>query len=207
MRDLPTGVDTLIAAPSARLALMAEFDFPSGWLRLWTGRSNITWSGREWLAIGSLGSISPVKESGLSAEKVSYRLARSSSAIASVLLGEKFRGRECSHWLAFPDAAFAALDADPVWLFTGYMDIARLVDGPGGSIELTAEGEVAAMGRAQIIRYTHEQQVGRFPDDNGCAYVAAMPEKQFAFGFDTPSVAIVNKPGPPRLGRANSRSR
>lgn len=201
MRSLSVDNAAAIAAGTVRPVILAEFDFPGGMVRLWTGPADLTVFGDVFTGIGTIGAVSAVGESD-DPPAVTYSLSGLDSATLALILSEKFRGRPCKHWLGFANADWSALVDDPYEEFAGRMDKVAFTDGPAGTLSLSAESEMADLHRPRIIRYTHEQQIARFPGDLGCEFVAQIPDRQFAFGFKLPTGTAPNgAPNPGSRGR------
>src|SRR4026209_2090074 len=63
MRSIDAQTDTALSASHVPMLVLAELDFPSGFLRLNNSGQNFDWDGKTWYAGGALLDVSDVSES------------------------------------------------------------------------------------------------------------------------------------------------
>jgi len=179
--------------------LIAEFEFDSGALRVWSGSGNLSWDSKTWTGVGTFGGVSPVEEGAdIAARGVRFSLSGIPSEYLSLALGDDCRQRPCSLWLALRDSA-GAIIGTPYKLFSGRMEPLSGEEGPAGAtLTIPAESRLVELKRARVSRYTHEEQVRRFSGDLGLAYIATMAEKPIYWGGPAPAMVVT--PQPPREG-------
>jgi hypothetical protein len=183
-RPLTAGVAAASGAPSARVALFAEFLFDGGPVRLWSGIGAIAWDGKTWTGAGTLGSVGLIEEtSELRATGATFTLSGIPSELVAVALGEPYQGRRCALWLAFLDEAWAVI-ADPIQVFAGRMDTSEITDGgASAAIRINAENRLIDLERAgDVPTYAPEDQKRLFPGDRGLDYVPSLQEKVIYWG-------------------------
>lgn len=189
-RSIGSANETATTAPAVQLALFAEFDFPSGWVRVWSGIGDFTTLSRTFSGIGTFGRMSQIEETAdVSARGVEFELSCAAGTVA-LALGEYYRGRPCRSWLGFMNSTRTALLDTPYQIFAGRMDTMHILDGsPASIVRLSAENRLADMGRARTSRWTHEEQTRRFAGDLGFEYIARIAESPIYWGVAAPASA------------------
>jgi hypothetical protein len=178
-RDVTAGMLTAADAAVMNPILLFEGNFPSGFLRLWSGLGPLGWAGETWTGGGTLVSIAPAEETvELAAAGARFVLDGIDTEIVAIALGEDYQGRACKLWFGALDADGAVI-ADPVPLFAGRMDVMRIDDaGETASITLTAENRLIALERPKPLRYTAEEQRAAYPDDAGLDFIAELQNRE-----------------------------
>ena len=73
--------------------------------------------------------------------------------------------------------------ADPVIVFSGFMDTMVINDGAEtATIQVTVENRLIEFERTRGRRYTAEDQKIDYPNDKGLEFVAEMQEKEIVWG-------------------------
>jgi hypothetical protein len=159
--------------------LLAELDFASGLLRLWSGLGPLVWAGVTWTGGGNLVSVAPAAETvELAAAGARLALNGIDSEIVAIALGEAYQGRPFKLWFGALDPDGTAV-ADPVPLFAGRMDVMTIDDaGETASIGLTVENRLIALERPKPLRYTAAEQREAYPDDAGLDFVAGLQNRE-----------------------------
>lgn len=182
-RTVTSAVDTALAANHVPLVVFVEMDFPSAFLRLNNSAVNFAWNGYDWLGVGRLGGIDPVKEGAdLQARGLALRISGIDPAAISLALGSQYQGRSCKVWAA-PLTSEHAVIADPVLIFWGRMDTMNLDIGSTATITINAESRLADWDRPRVRRYNHEDQQIDYPGDKGFEFVPQMVEKELRWGY------------------------
>lgn len=179
MRDLSTAMDAGISSSNTAPIFLVECDFASGFVRVWSGIGELTWDGRVWQGVGSLGGISPLTEStDFSANGAKLQLSGIPSDYLSIALAEHYQGRNANIYLGLLDTAGQVI-ADPIKLFAAKMDTMEIMEGVETSvITLNIESRAISLKRTKERRYTHEDQQIDFPGDRGFEYVAGLQDKE-----------------------------
>ncbi len=195
-RTLPAAVDTAVQDANVRGALFVEFDFASGFSRLWSGVGDLVWNGKTFTGAGDLGEVIVVEETTeIKAVGLTFTLSGLPSALVATAIGEHYQGRNCSMWLGFFDTGWALI-ADPVLIFSGRMDVMAVADAGGtASIKITVENRLIDLERPNQPRFdTDQDHQAEFPGDRGFEFVTAMQEAQIVWGNN---VFGPSSPGPP----------
>lgn len=177
-RDLETAYDAAVDDATVRIAYLAQLEFPSGTIRVWTGVGNLSWDSQTWTGVGTLGGISDISEAkGTEAPGVTLQLSGIPSEMLALALDDAYQGYPAKIYQAMFDAAMAVI-VDPVLVFSGRMDVMQITDaGQTGTIDLTCESHSIDLDRKRVLRYTHEEQQRLFAGDLGLEFVAAMQDK------------------------------
>ena len=147
-------------------------------IRLWTGQTNITFSGDIYQGNGWLHDVSPIKET-TKTEAVGARVTLTGvplELISLVLQNNLEQGASGKIWLGFLNSA-EALIADPHLIFEGDFDYTTIQDsGTTAEISVHYESTQVALRRPKTHRYTDEGQQALFPNDRGFEYVAFLKD-------------------------------
>ena len=170
-REITSAAQGASQAEVARPVLLAELDFPSGFVRVNSTDRGIFFDSQgasplnEFLGVGRLGSISTVGEtSSLQARGVELALSGIPSAHISAAF-ESAQGRPGRIWIGFLDDSYA-LVVEPVLVFSGLIDNSSIDIGETATVTVTVESRLIAWERAKIRRYTNEDQQQRFSGES-----------------------------------------
>lgn len=169
-RDLAAGFNTELVANPVRLRWFIEAEFRTGWLRLWTGYGEITWSGRVWNganpgASGVLQFEAIEETTGMEATGLRAILTGIESTLLAKCLDELRVGRKCRIYLGAVDSAGAIVDA-PYNSFSGTMDAGKINEGGDTStITITAENDLIRLARPKLRLLTLADQQTDFSTD------------------------------------------
>lgn len=194
-RSLTAAIVAALAAENLTACMFCRLDFDSGTVFTTSLAHSKDWDGQTWLGLGNLGNVEAITE-GENIEAYGIRLTLSGipvypaadSALMSVMLSEAYQGRRVRIWFAPLDASHAVI-ADPVLVFRGRMDTPEIEVGSTASIKLPCEGRLADLNRQRVGRYTHEDQIARFPNDRAFEFVPQMQQKELYWGQKTPAGA------------------
>ena len=115
-------------ANGRRADALVHFALDSGAVRFWSGIGDLVWEGNTCVGAGGLGSVGTVEEStSIHAAGAAFKLSGIPSSLVAIALAEHYRGRSCTMWLAFFDAAGARI-VDPVQVFSGRVDVMQTTD-------------------------------------------------------------------------------
>jgi hypothetical protein len=161
----------------------AEFDFSGGMVRVWSGVGDITTLSRTFSGIGTLGTFDTVREvDDVSPQGMNFRLSGIPSSLVASALGENYRGRPCTLWVGFANAAGALLDT-PLELYAGFMDRIEIEDaGETSSLAIVTENHLAELRRPRRARWSHEEQQRLYPGDLALQYIAKLWERPIIWG-------------------------
>ena len=183
-RTITPAVLAELAAGVVRPAIFVESQFPSGYLRLWSGLGEITWGGRTWAGAGTLLNVGTIEETtDVVATGTTVTLSGIPTDLVSACISDARQGLPGQIYLGFLTAAGAVI-ADPVMAFAGRLDVPTIMDGADRcEIQITYESRLIDLNRAREWRYTHESQQQISPGDRGFEYVAGLQEREIRWGL------------------------
>ena len=166
-------------SPVAAPVVLVELDFASGPFRAWTGLGQLTWAGKVFEGVGSIGAVGEVEETvELRAVRLTLALSPVPQEVVDIALAERtFRLRPARLWGALLDAE-GAFVADPFPLWAGLMDTMEVVDGAEPRVALTCESRLVDLERAEVRRYTDADQQAEYPGDRFFEFVPALQEAE-----------------------------
>tara|TARA_R100000231_G_scaffold2990_2_gene5490 strand:+ start:1881 stop:2498 length:618 start_codon:yes stop_codon:yes gene_type:complete len=195
-RDLTTAVQNQLSADELQPFFAVKLNFDSGDLRLWTGYGDITVDSETYTGGGQLLNISQIEETvEIAARGITFSLNGVDSSLVSLALNENYQTRSAKLFLGVFSSG--AVVSSPYELFDGRMDVLSIDDsGDTATITMTAESRLIDLERPRLRRYTSEDQKLRHPNDTGLDFVAALQEKEIAWGTGKDSVAdyVPNNP-------------
>lgn len=165
-------------------------------LLLWSGLGNLAFGGETYTGVGDLLSIGEITEtSDISATGINVALSGLQRAFIAIAIGYKYQGRPLTVFLgAFNDQG--ALIADPIIVFSGFMDTMTISEGAEtSSISINVENKLVAFERSRVRRYTAEDQKIDHPNDKGFEFVTSIVEKEIIWGRPTGSSGGSGYPG------------
>jgi len=173
--------------------LAADFDFPIGHVRVWSGWGVITIGGNDYLGLGELVRVSSVAErSNLTNERKTYQLTGTEVDPALVSEDEidwSF-GRAVIEYLGFMDSRTRQLVAEPEIRWEGVISNIRRVDGREPRIEVNADDRLAILDKIDGWRYTHEHQQRFYPGDMGCEPARRLDQRDVLWGGKRVSAGV-----------------
>jgi hypothetical protein len=161
----------------------ADFDFPSGHQRFWTGSGDITLFTNTYIGVGDLVSMDIESETQeLNAQRVRFSLSKvDPSTIDETDIDDSF-GRDITVYLGFLNVETRALLDTPEIFWEGRNDSFRRSDGGVPVIEVTGEHRMALLDRTDGWRYTHEHQQQFYAGDNGLDQVSTIALRKVLWG-------------------------
>ena len=187
MKSIDAAVTTILPGEFAAMVAFVQINFTSGTQYYCTAGHTLPWNGQNWVGLGALSSISPIKETeaiestGLKLSLVGFNTSVAPNLIA-LSLGEAVQGRQMQMWIGFLDATNYQLVATPHLEFRGRLDTLSIEeDGEEAHISVAVESRLAYLLRAAPRRYTDEDQRSRYPNDRFFEYIAQMKERVVVF--------------------------
>lgn len=182
-RDLTTAMKDAIADGVVRAIFFVEASFASGFLRVHSAIGTITWDGKTWIGVGSLGQIKSLPEtSELQAQGMTLALSGIPSDLAGKVLADIRQGQPCRVWFGCLDSSNNVI-ADPCVAFAGRIDIGSIDEQPETiTASVTVENKLIDMQRVRERRYTPHDQQFDFPGDLGFDYVASVQQWNGTWG-------------------------
>ncbi|MGD9538558.1 MAG: hypothetical protein AB7P52_11580 [Alphaproteobacteria bacterium] len=181
-RSLTEAAEAASLAAHLRPVLLVALDLASGPVRFSTADRTLSFAGEDYLAVGDLGRIAPFGEpTDLSVEGVAIELSGIPPSYIDVAMAENVQGRRARLWLGFLDEGYALID-EPVLIFRGRMDTMDIRLGETATVVATVENRLADWDRPRVRRYTHADQIARFPADKGLEFVSQAAEREILWG-------------------------
>lgn len=164
-------------------ALLFEGEFASGWVRIWTGASDIIWDDKTWTGTGVLMGVGALEEtSEVVASGTSVSLSGVPLDLVGLAIEEARQGNVGRIWLALLTADGEVI-ANPVQAFSGRLDVPELSeDGATCTITISYESRMIDLGTPRNWRYTHENQQVLHPGDRGFEHVTAIQDREVTWG-------------------------
>lgn len=182
-RTLTTAIKAALTAQTGEVVLLFQLGFSGGTLHLTNGAVPITWGGNVYTALGGLLSYDGLAESGdLSASGLTISASGVDQTIIAALLNEGYIGQTVSVWRAYLDPTTFQPIADPVPLFTGYMNGGWSVEedypdpsqGSGTcTIRLTCTDRLAQLDQKRGIQGNLGSHQSLYPSDQFFRYSGA----------------------------------
>ena len=196
-RTLTTAMRNVTTANVVRPAYFVRMVFDSGEspnvLNLWSGVGDLAYGGNTYTGVGDLLSISSIDEtSDISASGINVAITGIKSSFLVIAKNHEYQGRPLSVSLgAFDDNG--ALIADPVIVFSGFMDTMTIAEsGSTSTIKISVENKLISFERSKVRRYTAEDQKIDYPTDKGFEFVTAIVEKEIIWGRPSPTSGADN---------------
>jgi hypothetical protein len=182
-RTIPATLIASTTAPQLSPFFATSLDFDAGTVRYWTGYGTITIGSATYAGIGAFSSISTIEETeDLSARGLPIDLTGVPNDLVAAALNEPYQGRTAA-------VRFGTLNADTgaviesITIFSGRMDTMAISnDGKSATIGIQIESKLVDFQRTRESRYTHEEQLRRYPADMGLEYVAGLQDKVIYWG-------------------------
>lgn len=189
-RTLSSGMSQAVVDPVVRPLYLVTMNFDNSespnQLNVWTGIGDLTFNSKTYTGLGDLISLSPITEtSDVSAEGLSITLTGVKPSLVTIAKSHEYQGRTIECYLgAFDDNA--SLIADPVLIFSGFMDVMTINEsGETSTINIAAENKLIQFEKTKVRRYTAEDQKIDHPTDKGFEFVTAIVQKEIIWGRPT----------------------
>lgn len=174
-----------LLAAGLRPALFVEMRFANENLYVWSGVGTVNWGDRNWIGVGTLGSISTIEE-GCTVEARGITLHLSGidqTSLGDVLVQIQQGLRAIVYLGLYDDSSPPVLIADPVVSFAGRMDQPTIsLDGRIVTISINCENRLVDLNVATDRRLTNEDQQLDHPGDRGLEFVNSIQEQIVYWG-------------------------
>lgn len=190
-RGLSTSLTTAITSPSCHIVTFASLAFSTGTVYVHNDIGTITWSGQDWLGVGSLGSVGRIQEgSALSPYGVQLVLtgvdpddisgAPSWPDFVQEFLNNDYAMREVVLYVGARDILTHAMLADPDEIWRGYMENATftVAKSSGDAIVIECESELALLDRASNLIYSDAKLQQEYSGDLFFEFLPQMENAQ-----------------------------
>lgn len=205
-RDLPVDVLNGVTSDSLSPVILLKLILDSGDINLWNGIGEIVFSGDTYTGAGDLLGLTGIEETQiLKAAGLQIRLTGLDSSIISVSLNENYQERLAKLWfgVVITENTLATEAAEPItteggdillieqpmWfpepylLFVGRMDVMEIEEQGGTAIfTINVENRLIDLERANVRRYTPEDQHIDYPNDKGLDFIASLQDLEIVWG-------------------------
>jgi hypothetical protein len=170
MRALSTSAAAAIASPRVSLAILVEMDLTSP-LYLNSSRMTLTIGGTDYLGVGPLGSIDPIRETNAELPKLSFNLSGVPQDMVSLMLSEAVQGKAVRIKTAFFDSTSGAV-LDTALRYAGLLDVMGMADGKeSATVSVQSESVTLTLLRPSGIYYSNDDQQALSVGDLAFQYV------------------------------------
>ncbi|MFE8033848.1 hypothetical protein [Thiohalocapsa marina] len=182
MKTISSSLSTLFAGEHAAVVAFVELQFVSGTHRYCTAGQTVRWNNQDWLGVGAIASIEPIKETeSVQATGLKMSLSGVPTGLIAIALAEAVQGRPAKMWVAGITEA-GAIVADPVLEFEGRVDTLFIEDGQSTcSIGINVESRMADFQRPNTRRFNAATHEADYPGDKFFSHVVAMVEAQIVW--------------------------
>lgn len=185
--------------PHVPYVLLAEFDFPSGFVRLNSSDRNFTHNGQTFTGLGHLAGLENIKDSGnLVPEKLEFKLSFDQALITTAQT-ENFHRRPMTLWLGLLDENYQFVET-PEEIWGGYMENMPIrAEKNVAVLALTCQNELVMWDETAGWLYSDEHQQLHVAGDVFFNQVATLPNKEIRWGGSFVGTGPRNQPNP-RIG-------
>lgn len=206
MRNLTPEMISEFSGQSTDPVLMAEMDFDSGTLRLWTGLGVLKWGDKDFFGAGNFIGISSIDETqDTIAKGVVFSLNGIATTNIALALAERPRGRPFRLYLGVAstrryvsnEAGDGLVELEsgdgyiflenqlvdsPYRIFSGLMDVIESTDnGESAILRLSVENILIIGQRPKVYRYTDQDQKKIYPNDKGFELINQLQDKELVW--------------------------
>jgi hypothetical protein len=157
-------------------AYFAEFQFTTGTARFTSWNTSLDWGGYTWIGTGTMGSITPVKQSEkLQSMSLDFTLTVADPAVIAVALSAAETYRNKPAYLYTAPMTDGAILGVPILTWQGVMDqMSMSLESSGGSVSLRCLPVADKMSAAQNLRINDATQKAYFPASRGLEYQSGL---------------------------------
>lgn len=183
MRSLPPSMISALQASTVFPAYLLDITFASGPAYVWSGVGNLSFSGNQYLGVGSMGEIGTIQEiTDVHPVGTQVQLSGIDQVLQQDCLNDIQIGAPASLTLATLDPVAKSIVASyPI--FAGTVDKPVHRSGPDSlTIALSLENRLYNLQRASSRRYTAADQRVHYTDDIAFNWVEVLNDAAFLWG-------------------------
>lgn len=181
-RELPAQLQNEIEAPELRPFFAVSIALPDP-VYAWSGIGEITFDGKTFDGVGSLGGVSAISEQADgTASGLSLSLSGIDPDFTQYLIEQPYRGAQVDLYIGTLNEGFSEVAS---WkrLSRWRLNAVSVVEDESGlQVNVECEGAFIDQARARVRRFTNEEQQRRYPGDKFFEYMAAMQEVRVIWG-------------------------
>ena len=171
----------------AEIVHLLDLAFSGGTIRFTSGPHNQVWNSNTYSAAGSAMSFDAIQESpDPSGQRLRLTLDGVSLTAITALLAQNYIGRLSTLRRGYLDGS-GAIIADPIVLFTGYMngawEVSEDPDGHWAKVTTELVSPLAILDQVRGITADPVSHQRYFPGDTFFTHIANKPEGDFGWGF------------------------
>lgn len=192
--------EAAVAEPHVPFVLLAEFDFPSGFVRLNSSDRSFTHLGEIFTGLGHLAGLDNIKDSGnLVPEKLEFKLSFDQALITTAQT-ENFHRRPMRLWLGLLDENYQFI-ATPEEIWGGFMENMPIrADKNVAMLALTCQNELVMWDETAGWLYSDEHHQLMVPGDLFLNQVATLQNKEIRWAGSIVSTGGGRSQPNPRTG-------
>lgn len=192
-RDLSDAILTAVTAGTVRPVYMAAFEFAQG--TVYTATAPVTYDGNDYADDGFVRQWPTITESlDLSANNIDIAVNSTRDQGFDLNDPAQYRARSVEIFIAFPSGP-GVLPADRAYrLFSGRMSqVSYEHAAENTQHRISAESRLVDLARPKPLRYTHQTQIQRWPQDRGLEYAGAAQTKLYMTRGEKPDKPFARK--------------
>lgn len=179
MRTLSSAIAAASVAPVIRCIFMVRIDFDSGTVAWHSGFGIITYNSVDYSGVGTLGTISQVKEEpGVKSSSLSLVISGIKTEVVSMAMSEPYMNRKAWVHMQVLDDQDRPYTQEPLLLFKGTLDGINGTFGNEASFQISTKSRLADWERPRTLRYTDADQQKLYPGDKGMEYIPQLSQRQ-----------------------------
>ena len=153
------------------------------WNYMWTGLGDLTlFSNETYTGMGDLLSVGTVTENQDLAAKGCTITLKTTNEFILVTRDRDYQGNEIKIYLGALDSNGAVI-GDPFMFFDGFLDqMSFTMTGKDVMLQVTCEHKLIRLQKSSNTRFTHEDQIQKFPNDNGFNLQTAIASRELTWG-------------------------
>lgn len=174
---------TALGDPGVKGLFFVKLEFAAGTVYVCNATMNVDWDGHTWLGAGYVGRMGPIVD-GLSNEVRGVAMELNGVDVAMVsnaMSPANYFRKAATIWFGPMNEQQQLLT--PFVIFKGRMDTMPIaVDGESATIKLTVEPPDVDWDRPREVRYTHAEQIKRYPGDMGLSHIVTIQGREIIWG-------------------------
>lgn len=184
-RDMTSAMQSALAAPVVKPAIIVRLDFATGAVRVHSGVGNLSFNSETYTGLGALGAVADIVETIDGSSNTCDLQMVASSALIALALGEigGARGRQGRVWFGSYDLSTGLLISDPIMRYSGVIGtISHDDNGETGKLVIGLVDETGDQERPRTRYYNMADQQRIDSTDTSMKGVVDLPNKQLNWG-------------------------
>ena len=190
MRNVSSAIYEILNSEQVRYVYLLKLELESGYVFIHNGIGKIEWDGDTYEGVGCFGNVSAIpEESDLTANKVILELSgipandENRGFFSRTVFDTNYQNKEVSLWLAVIEEDYLTIVPDPILVFRGTTEDAQISIGAQSIVvQIHATHGLARFNKADVVRYTNEDQQRLYPGDLGMKFVDRSANTELTWG-------------------------